>query len=130
MRDDCGLVTGLTVDLSGKITHAGFTRAEDGTLVDDFANCKLWDFLRTPRAGKARCVDAISDEFFAIRPEHLAAVGGLAAVSSSRMPQLVRRLTHNALQRGLHLLVTPFAVATVEAPSAAGRAPARFLAPK
>ena len=115
MREDCGLVTGLTVDLSGKITHAGFTAAEDGTLVDDFADCKLWDFMRTEQAGKARCVDAISDEFFAIRAEHLAAVGGLAAVSSSRMPRLVRRLALNASKRGLQVLVTPFAVATVEA---------------
>lgn len=115
MREDCGLVTGLTVDLSGKITHAGFTMAEDGTLVDDFADCKLWDFMQTAQARNTRCVDVISDEFFAIRAEHLAAVGGLAAVSSSRMPRLVRRLTLNASKRGLHVLVTPFAVATVEA---------------
>lgn len=121
LREDCGLVTGITVDLSGKITHAGFTMAEDGTLVHNFGNSRLSDFTRTAEADNPRCVDVISDEFFAVRREHLAAVGGLAAVSSFRMRRLVRRLTLNASKRGLRVLVTPFAVATVETQPARGQ---------
>gem|GEM_PF-2354087 len=114
MCEDCGLVTGITVDLSSKITHSGFTIDADGKHSDRFAGLMFSDFFRMPNSDDVRCVEMISDDFFATRREHLAAVGGLSIVSSSRMPRLVRRLILNASRRDLRVLVTPFAVATVE----------------
>lgn len=61
-----------------------------------------------------REVETISDEFFAVRREHLAAVGGLGSVSASFMPRLVRQLSAQAHARGLRVLATPYAVATFE----------------
>ncbi len=114
MREDCGLVTGIAVDLSGRIVHSGLTISPDGRPADSFAGRAFADFTAMEESDVVRSVDLISDEFFAIRREHLAAVGGLSTVSSFRMPQLVRRLLLNASFRGLRVLVTPFAVATVE----------------
>jgi hypothetical protein len=59
-----------------------------------------------------RSVEAISHGFFAVRREHLAAIGGLGAVSSTQMPRLVRLLTKNAVDKGLLILFTPYAIAT------------------
>jgi hypothetical protein len=58
-----------------------------------------------------RAVETVSDEFFAVRREHLAAVGGLSNMSSSEMPRLVYRLAKNAKGHGMRVIVTPFAVA-------------------
>ena len=114
MREDCGLVTGIAVDLERKIVHSGFTRSADGKHSDNFADLMFSDFIRMAESDDVRCVEIISDHFFALRREHLEAVGGLSVISSPRMPQLVKRLTLNARRRDLRVLVTPFAVATVE----------------
>ncbi|MBV8570114.1 MAG: hypothetical protein JO319_05850, partial [Acidobacteriaceae bacterium] len=51
---------------------------------------------------------------FAVRREHLAAVGGLAACSASHMARLAGKLCNHAREHGLRILVTPYAVATFE----------------
>jgi len=56
-------------------------------------------------------VETISCDFFAIRREHLVAVGGLSSVSSGQMTRLVDKLVLNAKRNGLRVIVTPFAVA-------------------
>jgi len=76
LREECGLVTGLSVP-------------------------SALDVIKV--------VETIPADFFAVRREHLAAVGG---VSSMQMPELVRKLVTHAHQRGLRVIVTPFAVAS------------------
>jgi hypothetical protein len=78
LREECGLVTGISVDVDGHVLHSGFARSD----------------------------------FFAIRREHLIAVGGLSSVSAAQMPRLVRKLVMNAKLRGLRVIVTPFAIAS------------------
>jgi hypothetical protein len=112
-RPDCGVVTGLSVDISSVI-HSGFVRDRQGSLLDPFAG------LRFPQDGYlgllsvVREVQTITDEFFAVRRECLEAVGGLGSVSASFMPFLVQQLTANAHARHLRVLVTPYAIATFE----------------
>jgi hypothetical protein len=77
LREECGLVTGISVPSKFDVIKA---------------------------------VETIPPDFFAFRREHLAAVGGLTRMSSSQT--LLDKLTANAHQRGLRVLVTPFAVAS------------------
>jgi len=57
-----------------------------------------------------KAVETIPPDFFAVRREHLAAAGGVTNASSSQT--LLDKLTTNAHERGLRVLVTPFAVAS------------------
>lgn len=115
MRKDCGVVSGLSIDEERTIVHSGLLRAANGELVDRFAGWKfpIEDYTIKLFAG-VRNVDAISEHFFAVRREHLSAVGGLASCSASQMPRLVGKLCHNAHEQGLRVRVTPYAVAMFE----------------
>ena len=61
-----------------------------------------------------RSVETISDEFFAVRRDRLEALGGLAAVSSIRMPELAQNLVDLSRSANVRVLVTPYAVATFD----------------
>ena len=41
MRSDCGVVTGLSIDMERRILHSGYLCNPNGSLVDPFANVKL-----------------------------------------------------------------------------------------
>jgi len=113
MREECGLVTGISVDIA-RVIHSGLIGGAGGELMDPFVGL---DFPHDGYLGLlsvVREVDTISDEFFAVRREHLETVGGLGSVSASFMPRLVQQLTESAHGRGLRVLVTPYAVATFE----------------
>lgn len=113
-RSDCGLVTGVSLDRNGKVASSGFIGKASGELIDPFAGFK---FLEPPymwQLGVTRRVETISDFFFATHRRHLAAIGGLAAVCGTRMPQLVNKLIQNAGREGLGIIVTPYAVATFD----------------
>ncbi|MBV8550445.1 MAG: glycosyltransferase [Acidobacteriaceae bacterium] len=114
MRPDCGLVTGISLDLKSHIVHSGFRRNLAGQLVDDYAGlyfprCDYWEHFSVLRS-----VYSISDEFFAVKRSQLAALGGFGAVSSNRMRDLVQRLVALTHTQGAHVLVTPYAIGTFE----------------
>jgi hypothetical protein len=113
LRPDCGLVTGLSVDLAGRFIHTGIIRTDqDGRCVDPFAgsNSHLKALGRSVRV--TRSVRAISDDFFAVRREHVEKVGGFALLSS--MSQFVGALTDHAHRSHLQILVTPYAVGSFD----------------
>jgi len=115
MRDDCGLVTGLSLNSNGLTLHTGLLRKPGGDLMDPFAGIPFSQqggYIGQPRA--VREVEGITDEFFAVKRAHLCAVGGLRAVTGSHMSRLVRKLAKNAKDQGLKILVTPYAVATFD----------------
>jgi hypothetical protein len=109
MREECGLTSGISIDLEGRTLHTGLLRTAAGQLIDPFAGIGLLEALKKLKV--ARAVETVSDEFFAVRRDRLAAVDGLSKLSSSEMPQLVYKLVTNARQHGLRVIVTPFAVA-------------------
>ncbi len=114
MRDDCGLVTGISLDTNQRTVHTGFIRGPAGELIDPFVGI---DFFRSEDSmpwHAVRPVESISDEFFAVSRQHLAEVGGLGSVSSSQMRRLAHGLAKNADARGLRVRVTPYAIATFE----------------
>ncbi len=99
MRADCGLVTGIALDRTGRVLHSGI----------HFSQGEL------PRnLSVVRSVEEISDEFFAVKRSQLIALGGVGAVSSAKMPQVVQRLAELARSAGTRVLVTPYAVATFD----------------
>lgn len=112
MREDCGLVTGLSINTSSRILHSGFLADRQGELLDLFVGSEFPSPGYLHQLEVVRAVDAISDHFFAVRRDHLAIVGGLGSVSASRMPLLVCKLIGNARSRNLRILVTPYSVAT------------------
>ena len=112
MRRECGLVTGISLDSDSRTVHTGLIRGRDGELMDPFAGITFSHHGYMGQLSVVRSVEAIGDYFFAVRREHLSAVGGLGAVSGAHMPRLVHRLIGNARKSGLLILVTPYAVAT------------------
>ncbi len=114
MREDCGLVTGISLDTSHRTVHTGFLRGSAGELIDLFSGMDFFQLDRSGQLHSVRAVEAISDEFFAVSREHLAAAGGLGSVSGSQMPRLAHRLANNAHSRGLRVRITPYAIATFE----------------
>jgi hypothetical protein len=56
----------------------------------------------------------VSPHFFAVNRETLEEIGDLTVLSTLPGPQLLENLARNAHDRGRHVLVTPFAVATFE----------------
>jgi O-antigen biosynthesis protein len=112
-RTDVGLVTGISVNLNGRVEHAGFIRNLDGEMIDAFAGLTFPQHAYMGQLNVIRQVEGISHGFFAVRREHLAVVGGVAALSAAHVPRLVSRLLTNARKLGLKVIVTPYAVATV-----------------
>lgn len=113
VRPDCGLVTGISVD-NGRVLHSGFVRGANGSLIDPFVSLGFPQDGYLGLLSVVREVETISDEFFAVRREHLVKVGGVGAISASFMPRLVEQLTTQAHQQELRVLATPYAVATFE----------------
>jgi hypothetical protein len=111
LREECGLVTGISVNVEKRVLHSGFLHATDGRLVDPYAGAEFSQVTQLGFLNLIRSVEMISEHFFAIRREHLAAVGGLSAVSAAQMRQLVHKLVAHAKQQGLRVIVTPFAIA-------------------
>ncbi len=114
MRNDVGVVTGISIDGDSRIVHTGFILGPGGELLDPFAGIRFPTIADNPQLGTVRLVAAISDEFFAVARRHLAAVGGLGIISADCMPRLVNALRLNARAQGLKVLVTPYAVATLD----------------
>jgi glycosyltransferase involved in cell wall biosynthesis len=114
MRDECGLVTGISLDLNSRILHSGFTTNSAGELIDLYVGSEFPNSGYLNQLDTIRSVDGISHHFFATKREHLAAVGGFGSLSASRMPQLACALAQNAAKRNLRVLVTPYAIATFD----------------
>jgi O-antigen biosynthesis protein len=112
MRDDVGVVTGISLDANRKTLHTGLIGMPAGELMDPFVGIEFPAPGYMGQLNLVRSVESISDEFFAVRRKNLTALGGLCSISATRMPQLVRNLVKNAKLNGLRVLVTPYAVAT------------------
>jgi hypothetical protein len=112
LRADCGLAAGISVDVEKRILHSGFVHATESRLVDPFAGFEFSQVSHLDLLNVTRSVEMVSDQCFATRREHLAAVGGLSAISAVQMPQLVHKLATKAHRQRLRVIVTPFAVAS------------------
>ncbi len=112
MRKDCGLATGIAVDSENNIISTGLVRSSDNHLMDPCLGVKMPSHGYLGQASLVRCVDACPETFFAVRREHLEAVGGLGVVSSSEIRHLATILTQYLQDKGLSLIFTPYAVAS------------------
>jgi hypothetical protein len=80
MRTDCGLVTGISLDRTGRVLHGAFADIQ-------FSQHELLRDILVVRS-----VDAISGEFFALKRTQLLSLGGLEAVLGATIPQIIGRL--------------------------------------
>ncbi|MBV8073118.1 MAG: glycosyltransferase [Acidobacteriaceae bacterium] len=112
LREDCGVVTGISLNSEGKVLHTGLICSRDGSLVDPYAGMDLSGVSYMRQLGVPRAVETISDQFFAVRRGHLESSGGLSGISSTGMPRLLSELVKNARRQGLAVIVTPYAIAT------------------
>jgi hypothetical protein len=90
MRSDCGLVTGISLDRTGRVLHGAFAGIH-------FSQHELLRDILVVRS-----VDSIAGDFFALKRAQLVSLGGLDAVRSANMVNNSR------------VLVTPYAVATFD----------------
>jgi hypothetical protein len=112
LRRECGVVTGISVDVERRVLHSGLVYANGDRLVDPHAGFDFSEVAHLGLMNGVRSVEMISDLFFAIRREQLLAAGGLSAVSAGQTLPLVHKLVSNAHRDGLRVIVTPFAVAS------------------
>ena len=108
MREDCGVVTGISLDRKGRLLPLADPAIGELIGISFFQRALLRD-VRVVRS-----VAAISGEFFAVKRAQLVSLGGWEAVHSTRMPELAARLvdlTHSSHARAL---LTPYAVATFD----------------
>jgi hypothetical protein len=112
LRPECGLVAGISSDCDRRALHTGFIYTPSGNLVDPFVRIDSSHPSYLGQLHAVRTVETISDEFFAVRRELLAPVGGLSGVASDQMPRLAYKLVEQAHRRCLRVLVTPYAIAT------------------
>ena len=113
LRPDCGLVSGLSVDLAGRFIHTGCIRADQKQCVDPFAGTDSRNKALGRHVRVVRSVEAISDEFFAVRREYVEAIGGFTQLASS-MPQFVCFLVEHAHRHRLQVLVTPYSIGSFD----------------
>jgi hypothetical protein len=90
MRKDCGLVTGISLDRSGRVLHGAFAGIH-------FSRHELLRDILVVRS-----VDSISGDFFALKRAQLLSLGGLHDIRDASMVPNSR------------VLVTPYAVATFD----------------
>jgi hypothetical protein len=102
MRADCGLVTGISLDRTGRVLHGPFA----GT---HFSQHELLRDILI-----ARSVDSITGEFFALKRAEVVSHGGLEAVRRARTSELVSNS---------RVLVTPYAIATLDVDGVPGPEP-------
>ena len=114
LRPECGLVTGISLDGEGRIVHSGFLRGDGGRLIDPCARVQFKNLKHWPQFNVVREVEAIGDEFFAVRRECFSSIGGASSVSALKMRRLVSRLAQAAHDREQRILVTPYAIATFD----------------
>jgi glycosyltransferase involved in cell wall biosynthesis len=112
MRNECGLVAGISLNPDNQIIDSGLVRVRTGELIDPYVGINFGNHAYMGQLSVVRSLDAISGRFFAVRREHLAAVGGLGALSSTRIQRVARLLGKHAIDEGLSILFTPYAVAT------------------
>jgi hypothetical protein len=113
MRQDCGLVTGISLDRTSRILHSGFRR--DGErIVDEFAGFRFSEGELLRKLSVVHSVDAISDEFFAVKRHQIEALGGFKTIFSTRMPEVVTGFIHLARSENTRILVTPYSIATFD----------------
>jgi hypothetical protein len=113
MRADCGLVTGLALDWQNRVLATGFVRAGEDGLVDPYIGGQFPSHGYMGQLSVVRSIDVCPGMFFAVRRDQLAKAGGLGMISSSsHMQHLASILSKNAIDQGLSVLFTPYAVAT------------------
>jgi hypothetical protein len=112
-RIECGLVTGISLNCEKRVLHSGYIHSKDGELIDPAAGLSFLDPGLIAQLNSIASVEAISDEFFAVRRELLVSVGGLSTVSGDKMRQLVDQLVQQTHRLGMKILVTPYSVATL-----------------
>jgi hypothetical protein len=93
MRTDCGLVTGISLDRTGRVLHEPFAGIH-------FSQHELLRDILV-----VRLVDAISGDFFAVKRAQIVSLGGLEAACRASMSELANNT---------RVLVTPYAVATFD----------------
>ncbi len=111
MREDCGLVNGISLDSRNRILATGFVLTADHELLDPYVGSEFPKHSYMGQLNVVRSIDACPETFFAVRREHLAAIGGLDALCSSHPESVAKRLGKNAIEKGLRILSTPYAVA-------------------
>jgi hypothetical protein len=99
MRKDCGLVTGISLDRTGRILHGAFAGIH-------FSQHELLKDILVVRS-----VDSISGDFFALKRAQLLSLGGLHGIRDASMV------------RNSRVLVTPYAVATFDVDGSAEAKP-------
>jgi hypothetical protein len=114
MRPECGVVTGISVDANRHVLHAGFVIDKDGQVAAPFVGTKFPAATDDIELDFVRSVHSIRGDFFAIRRDRLASIGGLVAISDSTMDRVAHRLAIAAHESDLQVLVTPYSVATFE----------------
>jgi hypothetical protein len=116
LRPDCGVAGGTIVDARGAVLTAGQACLSDGTHLNPFEGLALHELGYMGQARVVRAVPSIGPQVFAFRTSRLLDVHGLACISEDSLSEVCASLVRSAHAKGLKVLHTPYAIATLRGP--------------
>ncbi len=121
LREDCGVVGGTTVDASLNVVSTGALGTYGDKAVDPFRGMPFGTNGYMGLARVTRAAASVAPFFFAMRTSVLREIGGVAAIAEDRLDALCAAACRYSVERGLKLLFTPWAVATLRLGASAGK---------
>ena len=128
-REDCGVVGGTILRADGAVLTAGLICLSDGTFMNPYEGLALPEPGYMGQARVVRRVPSIGSQIFAFRTSRILDVNGLASVSEDSLGNLCGDLIRSAHAAGLHVLHTPYAIATLRTQAQSYRPRQGLLAP-
>ena len=113
LREECGIVGGTILNVRGAVLTAGLGCLSNGTYVNLFEGLAPQDPGYMGLARVVRAVPAIGPHVFAFRTERLLELTGLASLNEDSLSEVCDALVDTAHARGLKVLHTPWAIATL-----------------
>lgn len=114
LRDDCGVISGVVADRHGLVVSCGLASGQSDDLVNPFRGLPLSSAGYMGLTKVVRSVPGIDSYYFAVRSDFARSAFCLSNISEDSLDNLCTRLVSVSHREGRKVLVTPYAVATLQ----------------
>jgi hypothetical protein len=114
LRDDCGVISGVVADRHGLVVSCGLAFGQSDDLVNPFRGLPLSSAGYMGLTKVVRSVPGIDAYYFAVRSDFARSAFCLSNISEDGLDTLCTRLVSISHGEGRNVLVTPYAVATLQ----------------
>ncbi len=114
LRDDCGIVSGVVTDREGLVVSCGLTFSQSDRQVNPFRGLPLSSIGYMGLTKVVRSVPSIEPYYFAVRADFARSALCLSNISEDSLDSVCAKLIGASHKEGRKILVTPYAVATLQ----------------